>query len=142
MNKYENGLWQAIKAKPKPGDWHRVEAGLICPGLPDVNACVDGHEFWLELKAVSRGFAIGLRREQVPWILRRCTNGGTVWVVVRLVMSREIYLYHGLQIKQLKKTGTRLDPVVKCAREDLDDLITFLCSKEEADRVARTLQLF
>ena len=48
----ESEIWRHINLiQKKQKTWHfvRIESSTI-NGIPDVNACMDGNEFWLELK--------------------------------------------------------------------------------------------
>ena len=48
----ESQIWRHINLiQKKHRDWHfvRIESNTI-NGIPDINACMDGIEFWLELK--------------------------------------------------------------------------------------------
>ena len=59
-------------------DWQRIES--MGSGIPDVNCCLDGFEFWLELKVVTHGRTL-LRKEQYAWGNRRANHRGNVFVL-------------------------------------------------------------
>ena len=49
----ESLIWKRLNLiQKKQKDWHlvRIESNTI-NGIPDVNACINGLEFWIELKA-------------------------------------------------------------------------------------------
>lgn len=79
----------------------RVENGCM-PGTPDVNICLDGREFWVELKDVDQFpkrettsvfGKEGLRPDQVLWITQRTRAGGEVYIIGKV--DREIYCIPG-----------------------------------------------
>ena len=43
-------------------------------GIPDVNACYNGKELWLELKC-NTAKNLGLSKYQIVWIMRRVKHG-------------------------------------------------------------------
>ena len=45
----EKAFWQQIKRALPYVHWQRIETGTG-QGVPDVNGCIGGDEFWLELK--------------------------------------------------------------------------------------------
>ena len=61
-------------------------------GVPDVNGCAKGKEFWIELKEIHRGKALTLRPMQVAWMAKRSAVGGQVFVLAR--KQDVIKLYH------------------------------------------------
>ena len=58
----ESQFWALVKGK-LPGHVERVENALT-RGTPDVNMCVEGTEFWLELKVLDTKGQCELRPEQ------------------------------------------------------------------------------
>jgi hypothetical protein len=63
-------------------DWQPVETGVISSGVPDVNGCYRGVEWWMECKATA-AFGVRFQPHQPAWIHRRYRAGGRVWVAVR-----------------------------------------------------------
>ena len=59
--------------------FQRIETSVGL-GIPDVNCCVNGVEFWLELK-VSLGKRLAITKYQKAWILNRYKAGGLVFVL-------------------------------------------------------------
>lgn len=76
----EAQLWQLVK-KNIDGHLVRIEntAGI---GTPDVHACLDGQEVWIELKVVKGNF-IYFQASQLAWFTRRVAAGGNVKVLWR-----------------------------------------------------------
>jgi Holliday junction resolvase len=97
------------------GDWQAIETGIIASGVPDSNFCINGIEGWIEFKQTSAN-AVGMRPEQVGWILRRCRAGGRVYIAVRHKHEGgprkgppvdRLLLFHGTQAKELKDIGLK-----------------------------------
>ena len=83
MTKIDGGLRPLFRLKILTFDWQSVETGGTGRGIPDSNFCAPGGiEGWVEYKATASN-QIGLRPEQIGWILRRVRHGGRVWVAVR-----------------------------------------------------------
>ena len=61
-------------------------------GVPDVNGCAKGKEFWVELKEIHSGNSLTLRPMQVSWLAKRAMHGGQVFVLAR--KNNQIKLYH------------------------------------------------
>jgi hypothetical protein len=76
----ESTLWTLIRDKV-PGHLIRIE-NLVGVGQPDVNACYEGTEAWLELKLV-KGNYIYFRSSQLAFFSRRCKEKGRVFVLAR-----------------------------------------------------------
>ncbi len=79
----EGWLWSKVKRGLEPLLVHcaRLEETASF-GIPDVNCCCHGKEFWLELKIV-REKRIQLRSSQVAWITSRCGYGGRVFLLAK-----------------------------------------------------------
>jgi|TARA_R100000455_G_C6164861_1_gene48669 penicillin-binding protein-related factor A (putative recombinase) len=93
----EKNLWLLVRDNLKDFHLQRIETGMTGSGVPDVNGCYAGVEFWLELKDVSTNSnKIGLRVMQVSWIARRVAHGGKVFVLARKL--NKLYLYK-IQVK-------------------------------------------
>ena len=91
--KPESALWTLIRAN-LPGHVTRVEnvAGI---GTPDVNACYQGAETWLELK-VAKGNYIYLRASQVAFCVRRVAEKGRIFFVTRY--GEDILIFTGEEL--------------------------------------------
>ena len=73
--------------------FQRIETSVGL-GIPDVNCCVNGVEFWLELK-VSLGKRLAITKYQKAWILNRYKAGGLVFVLQKALSERALKLYDG-----------------------------------------------
>lgn len=100
----ENVFWDSIKKALPYVHWQRIESSTG-QGIPDVNGCIGGDSFWLELKVVS-GIKVHLRSSQVAWLMRRSDVGGSAWILIK--KKDIIYLYHAYQAKELMKQGLKL----------------------------------
>ena len=86
-------LYQTIKTNLKNVHFTRVESTTI-NGIPDVNACKNGSECWLELKCNSDK-NLGLSKHQIVWIWNRIKAGGKVFILNRPLSQRAIKIYTG-----------------------------------------------
>jgi hypothetical protein len=77
----EYNLYQTIKSKLKNVHFTRVESSTQ-NGIPDVNACKNGSECWLELKCNSAK-NLGLSKYQMVWIMNRTKAGGRIFIINR-----------------------------------------------------------
>jgi len=77
----EAQLWALLRTNLQ-GHFVRIE-NAISVGVPDVNACHDGVEVWIELKTGSGNY-ISLRSSQLAWFIRRISVGGNLKVVYRV----------------------------------------------------------
>jgi len=78
----DGGLHALFKKHLPEVDWQRIETGGIAEGVPDVNGCHAGHEFWIEYKQTDTNL-VGLRPMQVGWHLRRTHKGGHTFIAIR-----------------------------------------------------------
>jgi hypothetical protein len=69
----------------------RIESGLTVEGMPDINACFDGVECWIELKSPTEpkrattplfGSNHKLSMSQRNWFLRQRNAGGHAFILV------------------------------------------------------------
>jgi len=88
----EKDLWLLLKNNLTDIHFQRIETGLTGSGVPDVNGCAKGKEFWIELKEIHRGKSLTLRPMQVAWMAKRSAVGGQVFVLAR--KQDVIKLYH------------------------------------------------
>mgnify|MGYP003658998198 FL=1 len=126
----EKNLWLLLRKNLPQIHFQRIETGITGSGVPDVNGCAKGKEFWIELKEIHSGNALTLRPMQISWLAKRALHGGQVFVMAR--KNNEIKLYHidGLTgIKELVKKGYKSDALlVLNIPYDWDTLATALLS--------------
>lgn len=91
MKKLESKFYQEIKKALPNVHFQRIETNVGL-GVPDLNGCIDGVEFWLELK-VRSGTALGLSKFQKSWIIRRGKAGGRVFILQKALVQRRLKLY-------------------------------------------------
>ena len=108
----EKTFWSLFRSHiPKDCDVQRIETGSTGRGIPDINLCYQGYEFWIELKVV-KGRSVDLAPEQVAWHYRRTRAGGTTWIIARDKYDKVkkgkgdfIYLWHGDCVVKVKEKG-------------------------------------
>lgn len=109
----DGGLRRLFQRHLPDADWQSIETP-VSRGVPDINGCLYGQEFWIEFKLTS-GWAVGLRPEQVAWLVRRARAGGRVFVAVRrrcLTGARrkaadELWLLPGAAAREILDRGLR-----------------------------------
>ena len=114
----ESSFWQLIRKNLSNVHLQRIETGGTGRGIPDFNGCSDGVEFWVELKVVNAGKKIGLRPEQVGWLIQRTRHGGNTYILVR-TPDAQIYLYPGKDAREVMDEGLRRAPLL-CLQKPYD----------------------
>jgi Holliday junction resolvase len=102
--KKEKNTYQSLKRSLSKVHWQRVESGGTSRGIPDVNGCFAGHEFWIELK-ILQGNRVSLTPQQIAWHTRRSSAGGVSWILVEDPRSKSIFLISGNQAINLSTNG-------------------------------------
>jgi hypothetical protein len=110
----DDGLRRLFRQHLVGVHWASIETGITEPGVPDLNGCSQGVEFWVECKATS-GWTVTLRPEQIGWLDRRTRAGGRTFVAVRRhcsagahrSMADEIWLYPGHVARRLELLGLK-----------------------------------
>jgi hypothetical protein len=120
---------------PPELDYQRIETGSTGRGIPDVNYCHQGGEFWVELKIV-KGRSIDLSPEQVAWHFRRTRAGGKTFIIARDKFDGPrkgkgdiIYIWPGCDVVPLKEKGLDCPGLVFKAPFDWDLLWMKLMQK-------------
>ena len=126
----EKNLWLLLRTNLPYIHLQRIETGMTGAGVPDVNGCAKGKEFWIELKEIHSGNQLTLRPMQISWLAKRASHGGQVFVMAR--KNDEIKLYHVdslTGIKELVKGGYNSDALLTMTIPyDWDALTTALLS--------------
>ena len=91
MKKAESKLYLEIKKLLPDVHFQRIETSVGL-GVPDVNGCSEGIEFWLELKVSSNKRSV-LSKYQKAWIIRRGKAGGRVFILQKTLRQRRLKLY-------------------------------------------------
>ena len=91
MKKRESKLWQRIRSNIKKYHLIRVESNTI-NGIPDINGCWAGKEFWIELKSDKVRYP-KLSKWQISWINKHISYGGVVIICNETLLQRSIELY-------------------------------------------------
>ena len=94
MKKRESKLWQRIQKHITKPHFIRVESNTI-NGIPDINGCWKGKEFWIELKSDKVGYP-KLSKWQISWINKRIKHGGIVIICNETLLEKSLKLYRPL----------------------------------------------
>jgi len=89
----EAKLYALLKKHLKKVHFTRIES-YTENGIPDVNACYNGRDIWIELKA-NNSKDLGLSKWQKVWIAKRIKVGGTVFIMNRPLKERALKIYTG-----------------------------------------------
>ena len=87
-------LWQRFKKNITEPHLIRVESNTI-NGIPDINGCWSGKEFWIELKSDKVGYP-KLSKWQISWINKRIKHGGIVIICNETLLEKSLKLYRPL----------------------------------------------
>lgn len=108
---FEGNLWTWFRTSIKPVenlDIQRIETRAT-KGVPDVEGCLLGRAFWIELKACDRPantetkLEFKIKREQKIWLERRWRCGGIATMLIRVGYAHEAkaYLIRGCDVGAL-----------------------------------------
>lgn len=92
--KPEAKLWQEIRAPISYlGQVNRIESHATSIGVPDVElGCINGNQWWIELKAQDPKKGIAMRPAQKGWHLHRAKRGGKSLVLTKTLGNN--YMLH------------------------------------------------
>lgn len=90
----ESKFSKKLIAKFPPGTHAQRIESSSGSGVPDINLCLDGHEFWIETKIQTPGGHVLLRPYQWAWISRRVAAVGRGYVVAESADSRIVLIWH------------------------------------------------
>lgn len=97
------------KHLPRVG-WTSIETAGTEPGVPDLNGCYEGVEFWVENKKTD-AWAVEVKPSQVGWHKLRQSKGGRTFFAVRRQRD-ELHLIHGRYADVLRHDGLRECPTL------------------------------
>lgn len=105
--KIDGGLSDLFRGAMPTVHWQRIETSTGL-GVPDMNGCVIGKEFWIEFKKAD-GWVVGLRPEQVAWHMHRSRVGGRTFIALRRAPKRydELWLIPGHLAVKVKREDLR-----------------------------------
>lgn len=95
--------------------WVTIESGFVSRGVPDLNGCTNGHDFWVECKK-TKSWTVVVRPEQIAWIEKRIRYGGKVFIAVRRQnitkqnSADELWLLDGTAARPLRSAGLNVLP--------------------------------
>ena len=107
--KPESKLWKALRdgTAGLGVHWVRMES-WASPGVPDVNGCLNGNDFWVELKVLTTKSDKKFpkwRPHQIAWQTSRSSVGGCVWNLVHHLSSGRLYFLSGLNLAKRLMDG-------------------------------------
>jgi hypothetical protein len=124
----ESRFWKKLRKQFPSGHIVRVE-NPANPGTPDVNACIEGVEFWSEQKQVPKlpkqastpVFTGCLRPEQVLWHVLRNRAGGRTFICGYVQETEEIFVipgnlaaeFNSMTLEQLKSSTLKVEEMWK-----------------------------
>jgi Holliday junction resolvase len=79
----DGGLRKLFGANLPKHHTQAIETGGTGKGIPDLNGCCEGVEYWVEMKQTQSWKVPNVKPEQVAWTERRERVGGRVLVAVR-----------------------------------------------------------
>ena len=100
----EKKLYQALKTNLRKVHWQRIETGALQQGVPDVNGCYGGREFWVELKCTTTD-SVSLTPFQCSWHMLRASAGGRSWIMVAHSKHNVMTLHRGVDAGRLLEQG-------------------------------------
>ena len=137
-NEYK--LYQLLKNNLKNTHFTRIESHTEL-GIPDVNACHNGQEVWLELKANTRK-DLGLSKYQIVWMKKRIKHGGNVWIANRPLLDKALRFYDPRTIDPGSLTSVHEQPALVLGQRSIDwDLVMELLFPRAQQRSSPTLAL-
>ena len=92
--KRESKLSRLIQKNCNQIHFTRIESNTI-NGIPDLNGCWAGYDFWLELKSDSASYP-KLSKWQISWINKRVAHGGVVIICKETLSESSLKLYRPL----------------------------------------------
>lgn len=128
----EQKLWTMLRGLLPSVHWQRIET-MTGAGVPDVNGCYTGREFWIELKIITGikklSFQSEFRPTQYAWMVNRIKAGGRCFVLGMVESGDEIWVWSGQGLEGLITAKPRLsEPTAKFARPfDRAAILSLLC---------------
>lgn len=119
MNQPEHRFWNRVQPMLQ-GHVQRLESAISL-GLPDVNICWHGREYWIELKVWTPGAGVLIRKEQWAWHNRRMANGGCCFLLCGSCEEdeKDRAFFAPTSLLQVKAYGTQNKYVVVTNSQDL-----------------------
>lgn len=111
----DGNLRKIFQTRLPEAHWQSIETWSTGQGVPDVNGCLDGIEFWIEFK-LTAGWTVHVEAHQISWLERRTRAGGRCFVAVRRTVpagprrglaTDELWLFPGIAARQLAEHGLK-----------------------------------
>ena len=87
----------------------RIESNLTQQGIPDINGCINGREFWIEVKVDENE----LSPMQISWHRQREQAGGLVFVITKYDSTWYCGMYKSIQVRDICVAIIRLTITVR-----------------------------
>ena len=117
----ETKLWQILKKNTEHFvHWTRIESRSSF-GVPDLNGCTDGREFWIELK-ITKVNKIRLSPNQIAWNTKYSLNFGLSYILVQRVGEGSLFLFRGDDARELATNGLNTKPIIKVSGSGIGDI--------------------
>jgi hypothetical protein len=94
--KRESKLSRLIQNKCNQIHFTRIESSTM-NGIPDLNGCIDGDGFWMELKSDKVKYP-KLSKWQISWINKHISFGGIVLICNHSLLERVYKLYRPVSV--------------------------------------------
>ncbi len=91
IKKRESKLSRLIQKNCNQIHFTRIESSTI-NGIPDLNGCINGNGFWMELKSDKVKYP-KLSKWQISWINKHISYGGVVLICNHSLLERVYKLY-------------------------------------------------
>lgn len=122
-------VYHWLRSRHPTAHWQRVE-NTVGTGIPDVNACKDGVEIWVELKEgvklMSGVVRLRIRKDQNAWLSRRHRAGGLVYLGIRVgkhnyILGGEwvgtVFLGNGIEMGKLIENSIEVSQIFTRGRK-------------------------
>jgi hypothetical protein len=111
--KRESKLSKLIQKNCNQIHFTRIESSTM-NGIPDLNGCINGYGFWMELKSDKVKYP-KLSKWQISWINKHINYGGVVLICNHSLLERAYKLYRPVSVftdpRLLKPRFSFSDPV-------------------------------
>lgn len=111
----DGNLRTIFRTRLPEAHWQGIETWSTGQGVPDMNGCLQGHEFWIENK-LAKGWKVNFEPGQVAWAERRIRAGGRVFLAVRRQATAgprrggafdELWLFRGQESRAVEADGLK-----------------------------------
>ena len=123
MAKTEKTLSTILKQNlPKKTFFQRIE-NRVGEGIPDTFICMDGYNFFIELKIIKNNRII-LQKSQIAWNIKYSRCNGVSFFLASSPKERCLFLFEGQ--KALEIQGSRVEDIEYLVRGSIKDVVAYL----------------